>query len=81
MDRVRVVMFSLAWLVVTILSIPIIAVWLIVNFVIYGVVKLERTIVENIDDDEVNDAWNELWCAIFDCVESGRDELSEEMEL
>lgn len=81
MDKVKGYALAIAYCLVCVIALPIIILTIIGDFVIYGLIKLERTIIEEIDDTEITDMWNEIVDAASDGFDSAKEGFSMEMEL
>lgn len=81
MEKIKAWALAIAYCLVCIVALPIIILSVIGDFVIYGLIKLERAIVEEIDDAELTDVWNELVDAASDGFNNAREMFSMEMEL
>ena len=81
MNKIRITVLCFAFILLLILLIPVLVITVAGAFALYGATKIERAIIEYIDDDELTDVWNELWDCILDTSNSAREDLSQEMEL
>lgn len=81
MDKVKGYALAIAYCLICIVALPIIVLSVIGDFVIYGLIKLERAIIEEIDDTELTGMWNELVDAASDGFDSAKEGFSMEMEL
>lgn len=81
MNKIKIFALCAAYIVMAIISIPIIIIGLICALFAYGVVRLETIIIRKIDDEELTDAWNKVAETFYDCADSANKELLMEIEL
>lgn len=81
MHKIKMWTLSFAYLILVLLSAPLVLVILLCALVVYGTIRVERLLIDGIDDVEVTEAWNLMLNAYYDAQESASETFLTEMEL
>lgn len=81
MHKIKMWTLSFAYLILVLLSAPLVLAILLCALVVYGTIRVERLLIDGIDDVEVTEAWNLMLNAYYDAQESASETFLTEMEL
>lgn len=81
MNKIKTFALCAAYIVLAIISLPMVIIALICALIVYGAIKLEAIIIERLDDEELTDAWNTAANAYCDCAKSANEVFLMEIEL
>lgn len=81
MSKIKLIIKTLLYLLMVVVSIPMVILLALACIVMYGALKVEQWVIMDIWNEELTDSWNKMIGLLTEMIDSFKDLFRTEMEL